>query len=453
MRTCKRYVALALILLTWGIWLSAASGQNETDPLATLRAGHPRLLFVKTEQQRIAEQAQADALLARLIEQNRVNAAEMLTGPTVRYEIPDGKRLLSQSRQCIRRVMAMAMAYRLSGDERFADAAVQEMLIAAKFKDWNPRHFLDTAEMTTALAIGYDWLFDAIEPGDRETIRTAIVELGLKEGQKVYESNGWWATGDNNWNQVCNGGMILGALAIADEEGELAGEIISRALKSIPHGVSVYEPSGAYPEGPSYWQYGTSYTCLTIKGLNTALGTDFGLQRTPGLSETGWFRIHTIGPTGLYFNYADCSGSARLASAMFLLADVYDQPDFARWHRERLAEQIPAETRLNARSLDRFFPLEIAWYDTQGQSPARFEAPLDAMFAGRQDIVTMRSRWNDPDAIYVGFKGGDNQTNHGHLDIGSFVLDAHGVRWRWTLAPTITICRATSVTGVGSTTA
>ena len=44
-------------------------------------------------------------------------------------------------------------------------------------------------------------------------------------------------------------------------------------------------------------------------------------------------------------------------------------------------------------------------------------------------MVTMRSQWGDADAIYVGFKGGDNETNHGHLDVGSFVIEADCVRW------------------------
>ena len=107
----------------------------------------------------------------------------------------------------------MALAFRLSGEQKFAQGAIREMLVAASFRDWNPRHFLDTAEMTTALAIGYDWLYDDIPPADRQTIRQAMVEMGLEEGMKVYRSKGWWSVGDNNWNQVCNGGMILGALA------------------------------------------------------------------------------------------------------------------------------------------------------------------------------------------------------------------------------------------------
>ena len=79
----------------------------------------------------------------------------------------------------------MAMAYRLSGDERFADGAITEMLGAAKLENWDPHMFLSVAQITTALAIGYDWLYDVMTPQDRETIRSAIVILGLAEGDKV----------------------------------------------------------------------------------------------------------------------------------------------------------------------------------------------------------------------------------------------------------------------------
>jgi hypothetical protein len=41
----------------------------------------------------------------------------------------------------------------------------------------------------------------------------------------------------------------------------------------------------------------------------------------------------------------------------------------------------------------------------------------------------MRSAWNDRDALFVGFKAGDNKANHSNLDLGSFVLDGDGVRW------------------------
>ena len=33
------------------------------------------------------------------------------------------------------------------------------MLEVSSFTDWYPKHFLDVAEMTTALALSYDWLY------------------------------------------------------------------------------------------------------------------------------------------------------------------------------------------------------------------------------------------------------------------------------------------------------
>jgi hypothetical protein len=428
--TFRRSAVLFLLTLTsFGSPLAALAGDGPADPTAALRAEHPRLLFTKEDQARIETLARTDALLARLIEQNNVNAGGMLKTSSVRYEIPDGKRLLSQSRKCIERVASMAMAHRLTGERRFVDGAVKEMLIASKFKDWNPSHFLDTAEMTTALAIGYDWLYDEIQPADRQTIREAVVRLGLNPGMKCYRDKGWWVAGHNNWNQVCNGGMIMGALAVAEDEKQLADDTVRLALKSIPNGVGVYNPSGAYPEGPGYWQYGTAYTCLTTAALRTALGHDFGISRTPGLNETGRFRIHTVGPLLHYFNYADSGSSYRPASAMFELARLYDNRVYAWWHRHQLAKFVPAEGALKLNCPDRFFALEIAWYDPRGDRPSDAELSRDAFFESAQDAVTMRSAWDDPHALYVGFKGGDNRVNHGHLDIGSFVLDAQGVRW------------------------
>jgi hypothetical protein len=225
------------------------------------------------------------------------------------------------------------------------------------------------------------------------------VRLGLQPGMDCYEKDAHWVRRHSNWNQVCNGGMILGALAVAEDEKELAEKIIAAALKSIPNGVKDYAPDGAYPEGPGYWQYGTSYTALTIMGLNSALGTDFDISKTPALDKTGLFRIHTVGPTGRYFNYADCGKWFRPASTLFALSRTYDRPLFAWWHREQLRKRAPLKGKIKPQHLDRFFPLEIAWYDARGEKPTLEQFPREARFHGVQDIVTMRSKCGDPEAL------------------------------------------------------
>jgi hypothetical protein len=54
--------------------------------------------------------------------------------------------------------------------------------------------------------------------------------------------------------------------------------------------------------------------------------------------------------------------------------------------------------------------------------------PTDRYFRGIE-VAALRSSWNDPDALFVGFKAGDNKANHSNLDLGTFVLDALGRRW------------------------
>jgi hypothetical protein len=48
---------------------------------------------------------------------------------------------------------------------------------------------------------------------------------------------------------------------------------------------------------------------------------------------------------------------------------------------------------------------------------------------GPMPLCLMRTSWTDPNAIYLGFKGGSPSVNHGHMDIGSFIMEADGIRW------------------------
>jgi len=117
----------------------------------------------------------------------------------------------------------------------------KDLLAASQFPDWNPRNFLDVGEMTYAFAIGYDWLFDVWTSRQKQVIKQAIMEKGLLRAMLFYEklvppkaTGVHFPTTTSNWNSVCNGGITVGALAIADVEPLLANEIIKNAVKSVP---------------------------------------------------------------------------------------------------------------------------------------------------------------------------------------------------------------------------
>jgi hypothetical protein len=383
--------------------------------LARLHREHPRLLATGADFARLKQRIAADPLLGRWHKALRERAERFLTEAPSRYEIPDGLRLLGTSRRVLDRVYTLALLYRLDKERKYADRAWQELQAAAGFPDWNPRHFLDTAEMTHAFAIGYDWLYDALEEEQRAALRAAILEKGLRPALTSYRGEGtygWWVKSRHNWNQVCNGGIGMGALAIGDAVPETAGEVLHAALQSLRLPMAQFAPDGAWDEGPGYWNYATSYNTIFLAALETALGTDFGFSRTPGFAETGFFPIYLTGPLGQTFNYAD-GGEGRVpAPQMFWLARTLDRPVYA-WYQRQVAS--PA-------------PLDLLWLDPRGESPRATGLALDRHFRG-VEVATFRSAWEDRDALFVGFKAGDNKANHSNLDLGSFVLDALGTRW------------------------
>lgn len=398
----------------------AAEPQQQGDVLATLRPGHPRLIVLNDDLARARELIQTDPTARHWHDLLVAEAKrELKTKPVERVLI--GPRLLDKSRTALNRISLLAGLYRLDGDRRYADRAVQEMLAVCAFADWNPKHFLDVAEMTTAVGIGYDWLFDVLTPEQRFTVRQAIVEKGLKPALPIYRGHKWWSAVSHNWNQVCNGGMTVGALAIADEERDLSREIINSARASIPKALRSYGPDGGWAEGPGYWAYATTYTAYYFSALSTALGTDFGQLATPGLADAGSFRIQSIGPDDLSFNYADAHANSARVAAMFWLARTFDRPAYA------VHERSIGGDKLNG-------ILDLFWYTPMGTSLPAAGVPTNAFFRG-VNVAFFRSAWIDPAALYVGFKGGDNRANHAHLDLGTFVLDALGQRFAEDLGP------------------
>jgi hypothetical protein len=291
------------------------------------------------------------------------------------------------------------------------------MLTVCAFADWNPSHFLDTAEMSHAVGLGYDWLYAYLDAETRAKIKAGLIKNGLEPGLAVYRKNSGWVRSDYNWNQVCNGGLIIGALAIAESDPQYAQQIIPAAVQSLPRALASYGPDGAWGEGPGYWSYATHYTAYGLAALHTALGKDFGLLQIEGLSEAGNFPIYTAGPTGYYLNLADVGerSSRGPMPCMFWLARAYGNSLYAEAEHAEIAKR-------------RASPQHVVWYVPAPQN-ALESRDLDRYFRGPVEVALSRSAWNDPEALWVGVKAGYNQVNHGHLDLGNFELDALGVRW------------------------
>lgn len=399
--------------------LSAGNALAQAD-LSRL-ADHPRLLLPKGTEKKLLKQINRDAVWKEIHTATLGEADRIITLP-VNERIKTGMRLLAVSRENLRRIFILSYAYRMTGQEKYLVRAEQEMLKAASFSDWNPSHFLDVGEMTMALGVGYDWLYPALSEASRRTIHEAIVEKGFKPSYDT--AYNWFVDAEHNWNQVCNGGLAFGAIAVAESEPEWAQKIIDRAIDKVRLPMRHYAPDGAYPEGPGYWGYGTLFNVLLIGGLESTFGTDSGLSQMPGFMQTGTYEMQMVSPLIKHFNYMDNSYEPESSSAPFWFYSKTQDPSV-------LCQQVSILQRDTAKKYlkDRVLPAMLIW--GAGAPMEKAVAPQETFWAGRGNtpVCVMRSGWGDPNARFVGVKLGSPSINHGHMDVGSFVFEADGVRW------------------------
>jgi len=271
------------------------------EVLNRLVAGHPRLILTKSALDSLRMQYAHDPLFNRYV-------AEVLEDARRRVQAPAAK----THREAFARILVFGFAYHWTRDAAFAAPAIKDLKMLCQLEDWEWKHFLTTAESTMTVGLGYDWFYDAMDGDTRKAVREGLITRGLIPGIAAYAGApyGWFRYIRHNWNQVCNSGLIIGALAVADTDPGYARLIVPSAISSLGLAMNEYAPDGAYPEGPGYSAFGTMATLYGFAAMRSALGTDFGLSDSPGFSSNYHYRLHVRGPSGLSLAYADCAPKA-----------------------------------------------------------------------------------------------------------------------------------------------
>uniref|UniRef100_A0A7S4URJ9 Heparinase II/III-like C-terminal domain-containing protein n=1 Tax=Alexandrium monilatum TaxID=311494 RepID=A0A7S4URJ9_9DINO len=430
--------------------------------LVALKA-HPRVRLNSEDFARLRELTRTDTFArhycARLIAHAESILADQNRGKIIGgLCAPVKGSLLEASRTALDRIATLSLAFRLSSGRHvpcgqpvkdstaFAKEAIVYMMGAteASCLSWSHRTFPDAAQMLHAISLGYDWLFEELSPAQRLSIEQGAFRLGLRPGLAAFGAwnSGSWPLWDSSWNLVCNGALLAGAMAFGDAgdfyHRETAAEVYRQALTYIHIGLGSYAPDGGWFEGPANWARATEYAVVALSSLSTALGTDGGLSKSPGFAQTGMFRIDAAGPAGFghLFNFGD-SEQAREETwrsdvpIMFGLAQVLAGTSedlsgaYAAWAREKL----PSGARFSCDAMA--CANAMLMYTAKGAEEQLMEAerPVSRyrMPGGRgDDIGFIRPTWKDPEAPWLGFKGGWARRSHADADAGTFVLDMAG---------------------------
>ena len=376
---------------------------------------HPRLLL-KTGDITAMRALPARSATAKVVHDRIIAESERIIGLSpVEHEMV-GKRMIAVSREALKRIFYLSYAYLTTDDIRYAQRAEREMLAISEFEDWNPVHFLDVGEMTMAMAIGYDWLYRYLPVHSRSIIGTAIYEKGLLASEKATFYNA-----KNIWNPVCNAGMIYGALATMERSPEYCRALIGRCMDSVPKDLEFYNPDGGYIIGYNFWGHGTGFEVMLVAALQSALGTDAGIAAHEGFMRTASFMNFVVAPSGKVYNYSDAKEQASMLPVKYW---------FARQTKDSSLVAID-EQMVKAGKVDdnRLLPAYMVFASSMDLSKPLMPKEDTWVGGGEMPMYIYRSNWDSKEDTYLAVKGGRASSPHGHMDAGSFVYEADGVRW------------------------
>ena len=388
------------------------------------RIAHPRMFADADKLSELRQLIQTDDNVKKWY-QGVKNRAEVgfTTQPPIWTFDADGS-MLARVRQVMDKIEQWVMVYQMETDpnikKKYLDRTWKEIeYISTEWPDWDYMHFLDPSEMARCVAFAYDWMYDGWTEAQRKAIRDVIKKNALMPAYESYKGYGnvTWVKLENNWSLVCHGSMIIAALATFDDDPDFNAQIIEWATRSWENVMYQFAPEGAWEEGVTYWNFGIRYFIPTLDVMNWFLGTDYGyFDNVEGMPRTGYYPPYMTGPVG-QFNYHDAGEGFEKTEAHFWMAKRLNDPDLGGYRMTQIL-QGNSDTSI----------YDMLWYDPE-YCNMDVDLPRDALFDARVTTATFRNNWTDRGALFGGIHGAYNNVNHGHIDVGTFVIDALGVRW------------------------
>ena len=349
------------------------------------------------------------------------------------------------------KLVYLAFAYQVTGDVNYAKLAYDMSLVIGEWLHWAPGYMVNCATATANFAVSYDWLYNVYFELYGQTGVDALAEIIYNKGLiHGYNASAGIAcefarpsgTGDHyitrtdSWNAVCASGMIIGSLAIMENEKyrETTDYLLGNNLQNlIAYGLDQYAPDGSYIESATYWAIGTNGLMKLIMALDSAAGDDFGLKNTWGINSTFYYAIHIENSDGEEWNYhEDGVGSIDAAAALGVDTQMFNFAGHI-FGDAKLFEVREAQIE-NGKKISIF---DILYYPGEYE-PSDEELALDYTMEGIDGFVS-RSDW-EKGGLYVGIMGGSNafspytqkdtgDDQFGQLDSGNFVYANNGTTW------------------------
>ncbi|WP_320017942.1 heparinase II/III family protein [Labilibaculum manganireducens] len=349
--------------------------------------------------------------------------------------------LLKRDRNGAPDLQELGLAYRMTGDSRFADRIKQTLIQVCGKETWEGRDLLQrtppwkgglgTAHTTFYVAIGFDCVYESLSTEERRRIAEGIVRLGIKpamddwlnadSGIHTFDTMG------HNWWSACVDMAGFAALAVRDEVPEARQwikEISTYSVEWFNYAGSVlqnkpksFDRNGGFYESINYANFGFSqYLLFRLAHQNVFPNID--LPEISQMESMADFFIQTTyysedGPTAV--NFGDGGAHRNGNACVLLLWNLGIHKDRYAWYLKQTnhgddKEGLTVGTA-NGLILNPDLP-ELK----EAYSP---ELPTMQLFPD-MGWAMLRDSWKE-NASFLAVKSGFTW-NHSHADAGSYIL-------------------------------
>lgn len=397
---------------------------------------HPYLLFNQEGKEKMLEEIRNNRELGEIFEKQLLEANRYLKMPGD-YSLPERKQdadyygiLRSFHYAHLEPALQLAFAYQVTGNPEYAEKAFFHADMLCQVNEWTYvfhkfpylyrrvwpygvqddqvvfSYDIQTARISTHLALVYDWIYDYMNKGQRDRIRGALLENSITRVRGNYEYYWWAAAHRCNWSGVCYAGVGMASLALLKEDPQLI-DVVERAYEGVSLMLDELGVDGGWSEGRGYWSYMLGHSSWFMETVKQLTGNSYNLFTHPRLkNNVADFALFTM-----HANFCDGSGGPVGSSWLMnkLIAETGDQT--AAWYRDTFLE-----------SDESIYDLVYRRPDVTGKEPE-----VKSKHFRTIHWAAMQSSFTDPNTVKIVCKAGENDDpHHGHLDCGQFIVNYKG---------------------------
>ena len=347
----------------------------------------------------------------------------------------------------------MALAECLEGQGRFLEPLLNLVWAVCEESSWSwPAHqreltdmerpIIDLSVAMTGFALAeFDALLgDQLDPLVGKRIRHEVNRRCFVP--YLTQHYHWWLYNTqqrrvNNWNAVCNAGVVGAAMYLEPDPARLA-EMIARAARSLDDYLATFDADGGSTEGPGYWSYGFGYFTLIAHLVEHRTEGQVSFWSEPVTRLAAQFPLRVSLSPGTYVNFSDADRHVSFVPAhLVYLARRLDLPDLERQAAHETGTR--RELMWGLRSLfwrpglkieDSRLKMDVINHPSSimNHPSSIFSPPVPSRHDWFAEMMWLFARFDPtrPDALTLAAKGGHNGEMHNQNDVGNFIVHVKG---------------------------